>query len=146
MVLFPDESIVTESKDKSVTLTTHRICYEKRGIQTSGTKNIMLEHITSCESVTKKYFFWLLLTIIGLLMLLSGANDNIQPIGGLLGIIGVAAFFLTRKAFVRVASPTSEILINVKGMDRSKVLEFIDRIEQTKHKRLVAVGGKSNLT
>ncbi|MDI9363416.1 MAG: hypothetical protein QM541_00595 [Flavobacterium sp.] len=146
MVLFADESIVTESNDKSVTLTSHRICFEKRGLQTSVTKNIMLEHITSCESVINKYFFWLVLTLVGLLMLFSGANNNIKQIGGLLGIIGVAAFFLTRKAFVKVASPTSEILINVKGMDRGKVSEFIDKIEQTKHKRLVAVGGRSNLT
>jgi len=127
MILFPDEKIVTQSDDNSVTLTTHRICFESRGLQTSGTKNIMLEHITSCESAAKKYYFWIILAVVGLLILVPG-NEQIKLIGGLLGMVGVAAFFLTRKAFVRIASPTSEILINVKGMDRSKVLEFIDKI------------------
>jgi hypothetical protein len=145
MTLFQDESVVIKSDDNAVTLTTHRICFEQKGFQTSGTKNIMLEHVTSCESITKKYYFWLIITVLGILALI-GADNDIKAVGGIAGIIGVAAFFLTRKAFVKIASPTSEILINVKGMDRSKVLEFIDRIEQTKHKRLSTIGTRTNLT
>ena len=145
MTLFPDESIITQSDDNAVTLTTHRICFEQKGFQTSGTKNIMLEHITSSESITKKYYFWLMVALLGILVLL-GADNGLKVFGGIAGMVGVAAFFLTRKAFVKIASPTSEILINVKGMDRSKILEFIDKVEQTKHKRLSSIGTRANLT
>ena len=145
MTLFPDESVVIKSDDNAVTLTTHRICFEQKGFQTSGTKNIMLEHITSSESLTNKYYFWLIVASFGILVLLGGDND-IKVFGGIAGMVGIAAFFLTRKAFVKIASPTSEILINVKGMDRSKILEFIDKVEQTKHKRLSSIGTRTNLT
>ena len=144
MTLFPDESIVIQSNDNKVTLTTHRICFEQNGFQTSGTKNIMLEHVTSCESITTKSYFWLVVALFGVFILLAGEND-FKPAGGLAGMIGVGAFFLTRKAFIKISSPTSEIIINVKGMDRSKIIEFIDKVEQTKNKRLLAIGKRSNL-
>lgn len=140
MTLFPDESIVTQSDDKSITLTTHRICEEKNSLQTTGTKSIMLEHITSCESITKQYYFWLVLTVIGILLLANGRNDQLTCAGGFIGIFSIAAFFLSRTAMIKIASPTSAIEFNVKGMDKNSIAGFIDKVEQTKHKRLQSIG------
>ena len=103
MVLFPDEKTVTISNDNSVTLTTHRICSEQKSFQTSGTKNIMLEHITSCESLTKKYYIFIGIAAIGIFILL-GADSEVKILGGILGMIGTAAYFLTKSIFSLLAS------------------------------------------
>jgi uncharacterized membrane protein (Fun14 family) len=133
MNLFPDEKVVVEANDKIVTLTTHRICYEQKEWGKSQNINIMLEHITSSENRYTSNIFFLILGVIGL------ALGYVRFEVVLVGVLFLVLYFLSRKNVVYVSSPSSTIKINVNGMKRERVLEFIDRIEQTKHQRLMSL-------
>jgi hypothetical protein len=57
-------------------------------------------------------------------------------IGGvILGGILVAAYFLTRKQVVRVASSSTQIRVALVGMSLEKAVEVIDAVESAKNAR-----------
>ena len=147
LTLFPEENIITESDGQQVVLTTHRICYEHKEWGRSYNQSIMLEHITSCEnhSISR---YWLLV-IAGLLIVLgffstTNGSSEILSICGLIALGLGLLFWFTRQSLVVVGSPSTKMLINVTGMNRDKVLSFINQIEQTKHKRLMTLNNKTN--
>jgi hypothetical protein len=55
--LFPQEHILSQSSDNSFILTSHRLYQQEKVFSSTQTKSIMLEHITSCESINKRYYF-----------------------------------------------------------------------------------------
>ena len=137
--LFPDESIVTESNDGLVILTTHRICYEAKEWGKAYSQNIMLEHITSCENHYENKFMFLLF---GLLGIIGGsiAMANKNQAGFFAVICGIVLMFIyqrTKRNLIVISSPSTKMKINAAGMDRDKVLAFINRVEHTKHDRLL---------
>lgn len=101
LTLFPDEKIVSQSDDNSVTLTTHRICYEYREFGRSYNQNVMLEHITSCESVANSsiglLIFTIICTVILLITLINNASDEAKGVFFILGIIGLIFWGLSKK-------------------------------------------------
>jgi len=148
-ILFPDEEIVSQSSNGTVTLTTHRICYEYKGWSKAYNQNIMLEHITSCENYYKTQS-WLL--YIGGLCLLFGiiaswtsrSSLAAQEIS-LLVFIAIFCGILyqtTTQNFIVIGSPSTKMKIRVVGMKRDQVLGFINTVEQTKHSRLVKLNTK----
>jgi len=145
MQLFPDEKIITQSNDKTVTLTTHRLYQEQKGMGGGTTKSIMLEHITSCESENSRSWFWIVIAALGVGGVFyssnSERNDLMVPSLCVL-VISVVLFMATQRATVKIASPSAVMLINVNRMKREKITEFIDQIEQTKHQRISSLGSK----
>lgn len=143
--LFPDEKIVTQSSEGEVTLTTHRICYEYKEWGRSYNQSIMLEHITSCENNNSTQI-WIL--ILGVLFIFggifSGDNDVIMPFVALAVVCGLLYWF-TRRNLVIVSSPSTKMQIKVVGMERTKVLDFINKIEQTKHQRISSLNNRPNI-
>jgi len=145
--LFPDEQLLTQSTNGGVTLTTHRIAYEHKEWGRSYNQSIMLEHITSCENVYNAQV-WLL--IIGGLCFISGlfaaANNNTRPFGmmTLIAIICAGIYWLTKSNLIIIASPSTKMLIRVNGMKHDRVLEFINKIEQAKHKRMLVLNNRPN--
>jgi len=140
--LFPDEQIVSESSDGSVTLTTHRICYEYKDFGRSYNQNIMLEHITSCENYANSQIFFLVLGGIAVVAgLIGAANDNPDILAPVLlaALIFGILYRLTKRSYIIIASPSTKMQIKVTGMKREKVLDFINTVEQTKHKRLISL-------
>jgi hypothetical protein len=140
--LFPDEHLLTESTDGGVTLTTHRIAYEYKEWGRSYNQSIMLEHITSCENAYNSQVWLLILSglcfVIGLI---AATNNNIQSFGmtTLIAIICAGLYWITRSNVVIIASPSTKMLIKVNGMERDKVLDFINKVEQAKHRRVLSL-------
>jgi hypothetical protein len=102
----------------------------------------MLEHITSCENhnITKN---WLLIMagLCLLIGLLSGTNGGLEVFGPM-GVVFGILFWSTRQNVIIIGSPSTKMLINVNGMKRQSVLDFINDIEQTKHKRVLTINNK----
>lgn len=138
---FPDEKVVVQSNDKSATLTTHRICYESKEWGKAYNQNIMLEHITSTENMYTQNSLFL---IIGCILLIVGVligemNLSNKPIGMgciLFALLLILIFFFTRRNTIIIGSPSTKMRINVNGMHRDKVLDFINTIEQTINNRI----------
>lgn len=144
MQLFPDEKMVSTSNDNTIFLTTHRIYQEEKGFSSSTTKSIMLEHITSCSSLHKKNFFWIFVALVGASVIVYSMSENEDAgflAGGGLIVVGLVLFFITQRGFIRVASPSADIMMKVSGMKRPQITEFIDLVELTKHQRVTALRG-----
>jgi hypothetical protein len=143
--LFPDEQLLTQSTDGGVTLTTHRIAYEYKEWGRSYNQSIMLEHITSCENAYNTHVFLLILG--GLFFvggLIAAINSNTEGFGitTLMAVICGTLYWLSRSNLVIIASPSTKMLIKVNGMKRDRVLEFINKVEQAKHKRVLTLNNK----
>lgn len=139
--LFPDEHLVTQSSDQSVTLTMHRICYESREWGKSYNQNIMLEHITSCENYFRNQYMLLVIAALFVIAILS--NDATIKAPAVVAALLLAFFYWrSRSNMIIVSSPSTKIRINVTGMSRAKVLDFINKIEQTKHKRVLSLNNR----
>jgi hypothetical protein len=145
--LFPDEQIVLQSSEGSVTLTTHRICYEYKDWGRSYNQNIMLEHITSCENYESSQILFLILGGLCLVGGLIAASNNNAGAFGTATLIALAFglfYWLTRRNFVVIASPSTKMQIKVLGMKRERVLDFINKVEQAKHKRVQSLNNRPN--
>jgi hypothetical protein len=141
--LFHDEQILTQSSEGAVTLTTHRICYEYKDWGRSYNQSIMLEHITSCENYFSTYI--ILLVLAGIALIGGGMGGGSFFATGLLVAIALGALYLaTRKNFIIIASPSTQMKIKVTGMKRGDVLEFINKVEHAKHKRVLSLNNRPN--
>ncbi len=141
LTLFPDEKIVTQSSEGEVTLTTHRISYEYKEWGRSYNQSIMLEHITSCENNNTTQV-WLL--IIGVLAFLSGifaAGKDMDVFWSLalVALVFGLLYWITRRNVVIISSPSTKMQIKVMQMKKDDVLSFINKVEQTKHKRVLSL-------
>lgn len=133
MKLFEGEKIVSQSIHSLVnlTLTTHRISYEYSVWGTSIYKSISLEHITSCENKYTSQIGFIALSITSLIIGFSTGTDAIMGIGFLLFIAFAIIYALTRQNNIIIGSPSTRIRVSVSGMEREKILEFIDLIDET---------------
>lgn len=140
MKLFPDENIIQESDKGSIVLTTHRIYQEEKKFGSHNTKSIMLEHITSCETKKINYYRYLILSLFGIIIALIGNGDDFIFLSFILFLLGLLLFYITKKSLINIASPTSTIVVNAKKLKRRNINDFVDMIENAKHKRLLQVG------
>lgn len=148
--LFPDEKIISESNDKSVVLTSHRICYEYKSWNKSYNQSIMLEHITSCENYSRTRIIFLILGIIVIcspFILIGGFNGHLgsQEVAMfiIVGIVFLLLYWFTRKNIIVIGSPSTKMNIRTTRMKRQKVLDFINLVEQTKHTRISSINSKA---
>lgn len=139
--LFEGEKIVSQSNEDSIILTSHRICYEFSTWGNSYNQNIPLEHITSCENKATSLIILYQLALASLLISFGLGIDDIRA--GVVGFVGfvflIAIYRRTKKNLIIIASPSTKMEINVLGMEKEKILEFIDLIEETKHIRVRAL-------
>lgn len=133
MKLFEGEKIVSQSIHSLVnlTLTTHRISYDYSVWGTSINKSILLEHITSCENKYTSQIGFIALAIISLIIGFSIGTDASMGIGFVSFIFFSIIYALTRQNNIIIGSPSTRIRVNVSGMQREKILEFIDLIDET---------------
>ena len=152
--LFPEEHIITQSSEGAVTITTHRICYEYKEVGRSYNQSIMLEHITSCEN---RYITQVWLLVLGGLFialgLMMGSTSNpynnhnsMISLFILLALICGALYLSSRRSFITIASPSTKMKINAAGMKKQQVLDFINKVELTKHKRISELNNRSTFT
>jgi hypothetical protein len=138
MKLFEGEKIVSQSIHSLVnlTLTTHRISYEYSVWGTSIIKSITLEHITSCENKYTSQISFIALAIISLIIGFSIGTEASMGIGFLSFIAFSIIYAFTRQNNIIIGSPSARIRVSVSGMEREKILDFIDLIEETKFRRI----------
>lgn len=139
--LFEGEKIVSQSNEDSVILTTHRICYEYSTWGNSYNQNIPLEHITSCENKATSFIILYILAVGSLLIGLGlGIDDLSSGVAGFVAFVFLIAIYRkTKKNLIIIASPSTKMQINVVGMEKEKILDFIDMIEETKYTRVRAL-------
>jgi hypothetical protein len=137
MKLFDGEKIVSQSLYSIVelTLTTHRICYDYSVWGTSLNKSIALEHITSCENKNTSQIGYIALSILSLIIGFSIGNPLSAGIGFLSFIVFAIIYVLTRQNIIIISSPSMRIKVSVSGMEREKILEFIDLVEESIHRK-----------
>ncbi|MBP6387064.1 MAG: hypothetical protein KA327_10645 [Pseudarcicella sp.] len=146
MNLFPDEYIVTESNNGELVLTTHRIWQKKGSLNSAQTKSIMLEHITSCQTNVRSNIVILLIGILavifGFFIDLHGSGRGSEIIKGtsfVTGIVLIITFYWTRKNQIIISSSSANIVADTSSLSQKSVENFIDKVENTKHKRLVQI-------
>ncbi|MBQ21661.1 MAG: hypothetical protein CMD31_12975 [Flavobacteriales bacterium] len=134
------ESIITQSNDKTVTVTNKRVRYQASSSGKAHIVSIMLEKISSIEIHYKSKVFIL---IIGILLaaagLFMGANNvgSAMILGLVLGGLFILIYLLTRKHVVSIASDGGAIIyFQTKGMKREVLLDFINKIEKAKSEKL----------
>lgn len=131
----PDETVITTSRDNSITLTDKRI-FKK---QDKDFTSINLDKI-SCIKV--KYSSAIAMLAIGIILLILGvlaipftnSHELIIPIAGsVLGIILIALFFATRKHSISIISDSGESIgLITKGLKSEEILTFINKIDEAK--------------
>lgn len=137
MDLFEYEKVITESGNKEVILTTHRIRHEVSNWGHTHMVSIPLEKISSIEV---RYSSWLILLLAGMVSLLMGAfvaggDYNEQQAQALLivGVVLIVVYILTRKHVITISSDGgAKINFATKGMNREMVMKFIDKVEEAK--------------
>jgi hypothetical protein len=145
LALFSDEQIVTQSTDNTTTLTTHRLCYEHREWGRSYNQSIMLEHITSCENYASSQVIFIVISVACLFFgFLAGAGGNPSAliVMTVIALVVGAMYFITKASYITIASPSTKMKIKVNGMKSEQVMDFINKVEQTKHRRLLSLNGR----
>ena len=138
--IFEGERLISESDDKSVILTTHRIRYNSSGAGTGHIVSIMLEKISSIEI---HYKSWIFILFAGILLAMGGLLVGAQNRGDAM-VMGLGAgglciliYFFTRRHVVTIASDGgAKINFETKGLKREALLDFINKIEAAKANRL----------
>lgn len=139
--LFEGEKLVSQSEHRLVemTLTTNRICYEYAVWGYSYHQNIPLEHITSYENRYSSQIGYLILAVMSPIFGYSIGKDISIGLGFVLLIVFSILYLITRQNNIIVASPSIKMKIDVKGMEKEKILDFINLIEETKYTRIKAL-------
>lgn len=137
MKMLPNEEVITLSN--GITLTNQRIrhTFDKGGDRTIT--SLLLENI---QSISIRYTHKPLLLIVGILLIAASiiifnAATGILIIGSVIGLVFIVYYFETRKHYLSVASAAGAIHIRVKGQDTTKLLNYIDTVEEAicKHKQ-----------
>ncbi len=116
-----NEKLITESGNRQVMLTTHRLRYHEGTSSNSDFTSIMLDKISSIEV---KYQSNILFLIIGVITI---------PI--VVGIVFILIYYFTRKHVVSVNPDGGKsIIFETRGMKREYLEEFIFKIESASMK------------
>jgi len=122
MEVLENEKLITESGNKQIKLTTHRLRYYESPSRNSNFTSIMLDKISSIELTYRKSSIWLL--ILGILTI---------PI--LIGIILIVVFFTSKKHVVSITPDGGKpIIFETKGLKRDFLEDFIHKVESASMK------------
>jgi hypothetical protein len=138
--LLPNEKIIRQTKDGLLTLTTHRVRFDKHTVGLSSMVSITLDSVVSCSLVKKSHplliLFGAILSAFGVYYVDTHKGKSGSPLGGpallLFGIALILAFFITRKAHLKISSAGESILISAEGMKRDSITDTIKDIEKAK--------------
>ena len=135
--LLEHEELITESGNKELVLTTHRIRHYSSDTHITS---IMIEKISSVEV---NYQSWIILLLLGLgfacFGMVAGYNNTpgMMLPGFVIGLFFIIAYFITRTHVVTISSGGgAKIIFATKGMNTETLLAFIHKIEQAKSNRL----------
>jgi uncharacterized membrane protein (UPF0136 family) len=140
MKLMHGEKVLREAGSNGLIVTTHRIRLEKSSTGFRQIKSIMLEEIASCEvkrtSDTSLIVLAVLFVAGGLLGTMITQQQVFIIIGGLLGIIGLCWYFVSRKQSLIIKSAGESIQAGTQGIGVGGLRDIIDTVEAAKNTRL----------
>lgn len=140
MNLLPDESIILESDTKEVMLTSHRIWQKVNTFDSTEVKSIMLENISSYQTYRQPNIIVMIVgSFIGLVstagLIMGGTTERFLS---LIFILFVASYYgWSKKHKIKISSPSTNIIMDVDSMAQKARKQFIDTLENAKHKRLI---------
>lgn len=138
MKLLPGESTLSETSDKHLMLTTHRVRYDHRVPGNMQVIGITLDAVSSCGIISKNYPILLLLAILiggfgALRRLFEEGGDQSMTYGLILvAVVLIVAYFLTRTMVLAISSPGESIRVSVKGLSQDALLALVDDVERAK--------------
>ncbi len=155
MKLLPGESVIMQSDDKLLTLTTQRLRLDAQAGGRSKVVSLTLDSLSSCGLVTSSRPFLLGLAALSALgggVILNGvfngrftqkATSAAGAIGGLClacAVVLVLAYLLTRSALLEFESMGGEKMpVPAKGLAREALVNFLDAVELAKLNHLSRV-------
>jgi hypothetical protein len=136
MKLLPGESTVSETSDKHLTLTTHRVRYDHRVPGTTQVIGITLDAVSSCGIISKSYPILLLLAVLaagfGILQSQDSGDQGMMLGSFVLAAVLVLAYFLSRTMVLAISSPGESIKVLVKGLSQDALLTLVADVEHAK--------------
>lgn len=122
MTALDNETLIIESTNKQIRLTSHRLRYHETPKWNSDYTSIMLDKISSIELTYYKSSIWVL--IIG-----------IATIPIIVGLILIYMFFASKRHVISITPDGGKpIIFETKGMKRKFLDEFIDKVEDASMK------------
>ena len=136
----PGEEILTQSNDKTITLTNFRIRYYESKFGNAGLVSIHLPKVSSIEMKYKSNLSFLylggFLIAAGIFIGLTNSYGGEEPmlLGTGVGAFLVLIYWLTRRHVVSISSDGgAKINFQTKGMKNEDHVNFINKIEAAKH-------------
>lgn len=139
MKLLPGETVVSDAALENLTVTTHRVRYDRRSSSANHITSITLDAVSSCGLVSKSYP---ILLVLGLLFVIGSffiSDDGGEtPFGSRLGValvyalVFIVAYFLTRRVALAISSPGESIMVSARGVAPDALIETIETVEQAK--------------
>lgn len=135
MELMTEEKEIIKVNNNEITLTTHRIRFQRKIGGNSNITSIMLEELSSCGIIRRSNTS---LLIVGILVFLTsvviGFSYTYGFAGILLALIILIAYLYGRKGTISLASPGTPIKF-ASGMSLEEMTHFIDEVESAKNQR-----------
>lgn len=136
-LLLSGEEILTESNDKTITLTNYRIRYYETRF---GHASLASIHLDKLSAIEMKYKSNLLFLYLGVLAIIAGfivaiADEHVGDllIGIIPGIVLFVFYWLTKHHVVHLSSDSGvKIEFKTKGMKNETIVAFINQIEQAR--------------
>ena len=136
MRLMDKEEKIAELLKGQVTLTTHRVRYERKIGGDPCLTSIMLEDLCWCDMVYRSNFILILLGImVSIISVVVGFIYSYAFTGILLGLIFIVAYFSGRGSILALASAAGKMKFEVKGVGFQDIVDFIDQVEDAKNRR-----------
>jgi hypothetical protein len=142
MLTLEGERTLLEAENQLLVITTHRV---RRTWQMGGgtqVTSIMIDEVSGCEITHSSNRILVLLAILSFLatLIMNGQeHDGGAPVSLIVGLtftaVFGAAYYLTRKQIVQIASSSAKIKIVLEGMSLEKAVAVIDTVEAAKNER-----------
>lgn len=133
--LLTGEHIITQSGGNLITLTNYRVRMTTKRFGKADIVSIPLQKVSTVEvnyhSVLIALILGVLFLVVGLLMASGGRDAGpFGAMGALLGIIGIAYYYLTRKHVILISADNGRgIQFESKGLSQDAINKFINQVE-----------------
>jgi hypothetical protein len=134
LVLLPGEHLVTQSHDRLVTVTSHRVLYHTGFSSNSRYTSITLDAVSSCGLTTTSQP---LLFVLGILAIIGGLaminEKGVGPVGLVVGLFLIVLYFVTHSAALLICSNGGErITLPAPGSQRAALLALLSAVDEAK--------------
>jgi hypothetical protein len=141
MKMISNETVLMETTDKEIVLTSHRIRQENKQWGKLQIRSIMLENVTSCEYNRKSNPLLLIGGVVAIFFAFfmeSSGGLNQRSMGVVILGIGLALiliYWFTTKQKLMISSSSITIMINTNGLKEDNIKAFINKLETAKNDR-----------